>query len=48
MEPEKIGFGLTLLKGEIGCRHGGKVETNFTAKGLEVQIIMPVGEEVMK
>ncbi|PWV99842.1 two-component system CheB/CheR fusion protein [Hoeflea marina] len=45
LEPSDIGFGLTLLKGEIGYRHGGKVETNFAAEGLEVRIMMPVGRE---
>lgn len=47
-EPKAAGFGLTLLRGEIGYRHGGKVETDFSPEGLEVHIIMPVGDEAMK
>jgi two-component system CheB/CheR fusion protein len=36
--PEEDGFGLSLLRGEIGYRLGGQVETNFLPEGLEVQI----------
>ncbi|MBZ9996834.1 CheR family methyltransferase [Mesorhizobium sp. BH1-1-4] len=37
-EPLHNGFGLNLLKGEIGYRLGGHVETSFHKDGLEVQI----------
>ncbi|MBZ9794365.1 CheR family methyltransferase [Mesorhizobium sp. ES1-4] len=37
-EPLQHGFGLNLLKGEIGYRLGGHVETSFHKEGLEVQI----------
>lgn len=37
-EPLNNGFGLNLLKGEIGYRLGGDVETSFRKDGLEVQI----------
>ena len=39
--PESIGFGLSLLDGEIGYRHGGTVESNFDPTGLRVRIILP-------
>ncbi|MBZ9673227.1 CheR family methyltransferase [Mesorhizobium sp. ES1-3] len=37
-EPLNDGFGLNLLKGEIGYRLGGHVETSFRKNGLEIQI----------
>ncbi|TPL73671.1 CheR family methyltransferase [Mesorhizobium sp. B2-3-15] len=37
-EPLNNGFGLNLLKGEIGYRLGGQVDTSFHKEGLEVQI----------
>ncbi len=36
--PEKDGFGLTLLKGEISYRLGGEVTTAFEPGGLQVRI----------
>ncbi|ODN68515.1 Blue-light-activated histidine kinase [Methylobrevis pamukkalensis] len=36
--PEREGFGLTLVKGEIGYRFGGTVETLFEPTGLIVRI----------
>ncbi|WP_051410589.1 CheR family methyltransferase [Mesorhizobium sp. LNHC209A00] len=37
-EPLNNGFGLNLLKGEIGYRLGGQVDTSFRKDGLDVQI----------
>ncbi|ESY95272.1 chemotaxis protein CheR [Mesorhizobium sp. LNHC229A00] len=37
-EPLNNGFGLNLLKGEIGYRLGGQVDTSFRKEGLDVQI----------
>ncbi|MER8507986.1 PAS domain-containing protein [Mesorhizobium sp. M0894] len=44
-EPTDSGFGLTLLRGEIGYRLGGKVETSFRSNGLEVEIAFPLTRE---
>jgi two-component system CheB/CheR fusion protein len=41
-QPQHSGFGLSLLKGEIGYRLGGKVETNFHSDGLEVRLSFPL------
>ncbi|WEX76160.1 PAS domain-containing protein [Sinorhizobium numidicum] len=40
-KPEKEGFGLSLLKGEIGYRLDGEVETLFRPEGLLVRISFP-------
>lgn len=40
--PEGSGFGLSLLKGEIGYRLGGEVETLFHQTGLEVRFSFPL------
>ena len=40
-EPVSHGFGLSLLQGEIGYRHGGTVLTQFDPAGLTVQITLP-------
>ncbi|MDX1153820.1 PAS domain-containing protein [Sinorhizobium medicae] len=40
-EPEREGFGLSLLKGEIGYRLDGEVETFFRPEGLFVRIAFP-------
>lgn len=39
--PSATGFGLSLLEGEIGYRHGGTVETIFDPAGLTVRIKLP-------
>ncbi|WP_376705826.1 CheR family methyltransferase [Mesorhizobium sp. ISC25] len=44
-EPTDSGFGLTLLRGEIGYRLGGKVETSFHSNGLEAEIAFPLTRE---
>ncbi|MER8963027.1 chemotaxis protein CheB [Mesorhizobium sp. M0701] len=44
-EPTDSGFGLTLLRGEIGYRLGGKVETTFRSNGLEAEIAFPLTRE---
>ncbi|MER9252636.1 PAS domain-containing protein [Mesorhizobium sp. M0598] len=44
-EPTDSGFGLTLLRGEIGYRLGGKVETSFRSNGLEAEIAFPLTRE---
>ncbi|MER8704062.1 CheR family methyltransferase [Mesorhizobium sp. M0323] len=44
-EPTDSGFGLTLLRGEIGYRLGGKVETTFHSNGLEAEIAFPLTRE---
>jgi two-component system CheB/CheR fusion protein len=36
--PERDGFGLSLLRGEIGHRLGGEVETCFDPRGLQVRL----------
>nr|WP_234890783.1 CheR family methyltransferase [Agrobacterium vitis] len=43
-QPDHEGFGLSLVKGEIGYRLGGKVETSFDPEGLRVEITIPVTE----
>lgn len=40
--PEKDGFGMTLLHGEISYRLGGKVETKFEDRGLSAKISFPL------
>ncbi len=40
--PEREGFGLALVKGEIEYRLGGRVETSFDPDGLKVQISFPL------
>ncbi|MEN2990127.1 CheR family methyltransferase [Tistrella sp. BH-R2-4] len=40
--PEETGFGLRLVKGEIGYRLGGTVETFFAPDGLKVVISFPL------
>ena len=42
-EPTKIGFGLTLVKGEISYRLSGKIETRFMVEGLDVVMSLPLG-----
>ncbi|MCP9231934.1 PAS domain-containing protein [Mesorhizobium sp. LMG 17147] len=44
-QPTDSGFGLTLLRGEIGYRLGGKVETTFHSNGLEAEIAFPLTRE---
>ncbi|MER8833482.1 CheR family methyltransferase [Mesorhizobium sp. M0909] len=44
-EPTDSGFGLTLLRGEIGYRLGGKIETTFRSNGLEAEIAFPLTRE---
>ncbi len=41
-QPTEQGFGLSLLKGEIGYRLGGEVETKFHEDGLEVHFSFPM------
>lgn len=41
-EPQKDGFGLTLIRGEVVSRLGGNVETIFAPEGLQVQISFPL------
>lgn len=40
--PQKDGFGMNLLHGEIGYRLGGKVETRFEKLGLSAIISFPI------
>lgn len=40
--PQKDGFGMNLLHGEIGYRLGGNVETRFEKLGLSAIISLPV------
>ncbi|MDW9590294.1 chemotaxis protein CheR, partial [Sinorhizobium meliloti] len=42
-EPQKDGFGLTLIRGEVVSRLGGNVDTIFAPEGLQVQISFPLG-----
>ncbi|MBW8908925.1 MAG: PAS domain-containing protein [Mesorhizobium sp.] len=44
-EPLTSGFGLALLKGEIGYRLGGDVETAFHKNGLSVQVAFPLNHK---
>ncbi|TPK76105.1 CheR family methyltransferase [Mesorhizobium sp. B2-4-17] len=44
-EPKDGGFGLSLVRGEIGYRLGGTAETFFHPQGLEVRISFPLGEK---
>jgi two-component system CheB/CheR fusion protein len=39
--PAALGFGLSLLEGEIEYRHGGNVETVFDTSGLVARITLP-------
>lgn len=39
--PDQLGFGFSLVKGEIEYRLGGSVETKFPPDGLEVHLAFP-------
>ncbi len=40
--PEKVGFGLTLAKGEIEYRLGGSLETSFASDGFRLRLSFPL------
>lgn len=42
VEPKHVGFGLSLVKGEIEYRLGGTAETFFDPGGLRVRIVVPL------
>jgi two-component system, chemotaxis family, CheB/CheR fusion protein len=43
-EPQRKGFGLSLLEGEIGYRLGGTVETSFRPQGLRARFSVPLSQ----
>jgi two-component system CheB/CheR fusion protein len=43
-EPQRKGFGLSLLEGEIGYKLGGQVETSFHPEGLHVRLSIPLSK----